>query len=887
MPNILYTIIIYPITQILEFVFVFSQKIFKETGLSIIFISGAISILCLPLYMVAEKWQEVERNIQKQLKPKITKIKAVFKGDERYMILSAYYRQNHYHPIYALRSSFGLLVQIPFFIAAYSYFSQLEALQGASFLFISDLGRPDALLPIMGGINVLPILMTLINCVAGMIYTRGLDIKDKVQIYGMALVFMVLLYNSPSAMVLYWTLNNVFSLLKNGYLKIPFRKKYFFLFGIISILSLILAYYVLFKHHGSLKVRILIAVLSVAIGIFSWIIPFIMRFIKRIKHILWTSRETLLLFVFSLLILWIAAGIFLPSMLICASPQEFSFIDDVKSPLFFIFNTSMQAFGLFIFWPIIIYFLFSEKVKKIFSILAVIISLSALCNIFIFHGNYGLISSDLVFAGDVSHNLWEETINIFVLAVLFMFLFLIYIRGGKKILSFLVITLFIAFIPFSVKNLYYINNEFQKLSKYYVPEHKTEETVSPIFHLSKTGKNVFVIMLDAAISVYIPYIFEESPELYQKYDGFVYYPNTVSFNGWTKGGAPPIFGGYEYTPEGLNNRPDVPLQKKRNEALLLMPKLFSSSGFAVTITDPPYADDNWIPDLRIYDNENNVSSYITDGVYTDLWLKRNNSVLPPHSEVLKRNILWYAIFREMPLVLRQAVYYAGSWCTIFNKYRIRHFLNGYAVLDYLDELTIIEPNKEKSANIIVNNTTHDHYFLQAPSYEPQLTVTNYGKSPFSKDVIYHTNAAAIKRLSDYFDFLRSHEVYDNTRIILVSDHGLLDIQLTKTGLPFNIDKYSSLLLVKDFSSKGTMKTDMTFMTSADVPSLAMEELIESPVNPFTGNLITTTGQKNNPQLILINKVHDKNENEIELNFQDIYYVYDNIFDEKNWNKPEN
>ena len=32
MPNILYTIIIYPITQIIEFTFLFAQKLFKETG---------------------------------------------------------------------------------------------------------------------------------------------------------------------------------------------------------------------------------------------------------------------------------------------------------------------------------------------------------------------------------------------------------------------------------------------------------------------------------------------------------------------------------------------------------------------------------------------------------------------------------------------------------------------------------------------------------------------------------------------------------------------------------------------------------------------------------------------------------------------------------------
>jgi YidC/Oxa1 family membrane protein insertase len=887
MGDILYTIIIYPITQILEFVFVFAQKLFNETGLSVIFISMAVSVLCLPLYMVAEKWQEVERNIQKKLAPKAAKIKAVFSGDERYMILSAYYRQNNYHPIYALRSSFGLLIQVPFFIAAYSYLSQLQTLKGVPFLFVNDLGKPDAILPIAGGINVLPVLMTFINCVAGAIYTRGLGIRDKVQIYGMALVFMVLLYNSPSGLVLYWTLNNLFSLAKNVYLKIFLKNKHFFLFVIISIFALLLSFYTLFIFHGNQTGRVLVASIFICVGILPWIIQLLMHSVIKIKHISWMPKETMFLFIFSLLIMWLLTGVFLPSMLISASPQEFSFIDKIESPLFFIFNSAVQAFGLFLFWPSIIYFLFLEKIRKIFFILTTTVSFSALCNMFIFPGDYGLISSDLVFAGSVSHNSREISINMSVLAVIFIIVFLIYKTGKKKILSFMVVTLFIALIPYSVKNIFFINTEFKKLSQYYAPEHKTEETISPILHLSKTDKNVLVIMLDMAQSVFVPYIFEESPELYQKYEGFIYYPNTVSFNGWTAGGAPPIFGGYEYTPEGLNSRPDISLNKKKNEALLMLPMLFSSSGYSVAITDPPYADNNWIPDLRIYDDEKNVSSYITDGAYTNLWLKRNNIILPPHSEVLKRNILWYAVFREIPLAFRQSVYYTGSWCAPFSEYRMRLFLNGYAVLDFLDELTDFKPQKEKSAVLVVNNTAHESWFLQAPDYKPQLIVTNYGKGYFSKEIRYHANTAAIKRLSDYFDFLRRHDVYDNTRIILVSDHGILDNSyVTKTGLPFHVDQFNPVLLVKDFNSKGAMKTDMTFMTNADVPSLTTKELIENQVNPFTGNAITTD-QKNNPQLILINRVHNRNETEIELNMQNTYYVHDNIFDPKNWEKIEN
>jgi membrane protein insertase Oxa1/YidC/SpoIIIJ len=149
--EILYNIVIYPLVQIIEFVFMFAQKIFKETGVSVIAVSGAVSLLCLPLYNVAEKLQRTEREAEKKLKPKVDKIKAVFSGDEQYMMLSAYYRQNHYHPVYAMRNTFSLLIQIPFFIAAYSYLSHLEALKGARFLFIADLGAPDGLIRIEGG----------------------------------------------------------------------------------------------------------------------------------------------------------------------------------------------------------------------------------------------------------------------------------------------------------------------------------------------------------------------------------------------------------------------------------------------------------------------------------------------------------------------------------------------------------------------------------------------------------------------------------------------------------------------------------------------------------------------------------------------------------------
>jgi hypothetical protein len=102
----------------------------------------------------------------------------------------------------------SLLLQIPFFIAAYKYLDGLEALKGVSFLFINDLSQPDDLL---GSIHLLPILMTVINLITAWFYTRNGNMGERKQMLVVAAIFLVLLFNLPSGLVLYWTMNNVFS----------------------------------------------------------------------------------------------------------------------------------------------------------------------------------------------------------------------------------------------------------------------------------------------------------------------------------------------------------------------------------------------------------------------------------------------------------------------------------------------------------------------------------------------------------------------------------------------------------------------------------------------------------------------------------------------------
>ncbi|MCR5287842.1 MAG: YidC/Oxa1 family membrane protein insertase, partial [Saccharofermentans sp.] len=157
--SVLYTLIITPLELLFEVIFTVANRLIGNAGLSIIFLSLAVNFLVLPLYKRADELQAEERDIQTKMASRLKHIKSTFKGDERFFMVQEYYRINHYKPVYALKSSLSVLLQIPFFIAAYNLLSGMQGLQGMRFGFIPDLGKEDALFMIGNfPVNVLPIL---------------------------------------------------------------------------------------------------------------------------------------------------------------------------------------------------------------------------------------------------------------------------------------------------------------------------------------------------------------------------------------------------------------------------------------------------------------------------------------------------------------------------------------------------------------------------------------------------------------------------------------------------------------------------------------------------------------------------------------------------------
>ena len=92
------------------------------------------------------------------------------------------------------------------------------------------------------------------------------------------------------------------------------------------------------------------------------------------------------------------------------------------------------------------------------------------------------------------------------------------------------------------------------------------------------------------------------------------------------------------------------------------------------------------------------------------------------------------------------------------------------------------------------------------------------------------------------------------------------------------------LLIKDFDARGEIKDDLTFMTNADTPYLAVKDLIEDAVHPFTGKSLKV--ENKNDYTILNNAAAQstriRKEKTFNVKDKEWFTVKDNIYREENW-----
>lgn len=917
--DILYFVLIMPIQLVFETFFMVAYRLIGSPGVAIVVLSLAMNFLVLPLYMRADKMQEHERDMEARLHKGVAHIRKTFSGDEKMMMLQAYYRENGYKPTDVFKGSVSLFLEIPFFIAAYQYLSHLGLLDGVSFWFIHDLGAPDGLLTIGGiTINVLPFVMTIINLATCLLFTKGMPAKTKVQLYVMAALFLVLLYNSPAGLVFYWTLNNVFSLIKTLFYKLKHPKQVLAVVLAVAGVAILVGGHLVLVDISTAK-----KALVIAIGI-ALLIPFAALLVgrwragrkgktanaarKSKRGGLRTIPATKKTYVAATLFLIALFGLLIPSAVISSSPQEFCNLADFVNPIWYVVSSFCLAVGTFGLWMGVFYWLTTPRYRSLFQLVIWVMCGVALIDYLLFGTNLGILTPNLQYQSGLSFNSTELLINIAAIAVVVALFILFFWKFSRQVAAVLGVA-FVALAGMSVYNMVQIQGSIANMQQ----QVDVYQSNQPSLALSKDKPNVVLLMLDRALGEYVPFIMNEDPQLQEQFAGFTYYDNVTSFGGFTNFGAPALYGGYEYTAAEMNKRNDELLVDKHNEALKVMPVLFADSGFDVTVCDPTYAGYQWIPDISIYDDYDDIKSYITVGWFTD------PAVYEQQILDYKRNFFYFGLMKALPLFAQTALYDNGH----YNNYTIeasradyaaqvisddglqsqgqhKGFLDNFNVLRSLDMMTRFTEDDGARGSFVMmsNDSTHEPQLLQEPEYEPAETVDNTAYEVEHHDRFtlsdrqmimengdqyrhYQSNMAAFQKIGKWLDFLRENGVYDNTRIIIASDH----------GRPLNHNPnlhefYYPLLMVKDFGAT-EFTTNSQFMTNADVPTLATEGLIDNPVNPFTGNEINSDEKTAHDQYVFVSNDWDVSGNNGTTYLPGEWLsVHDDVRDPSNWEHVE-
>jgi YidC/Oxa1 family membrane protein insertase len=177
-------------------------------------IVGLVVLLKIAFYWLnATAYRSMAK--MKAINPKIMEMRERLKDKPQQMQqeMMRIYREEKVNP---LGGCLPIVVQMPFFIALYWVLLSTVEMRNASWLYIDDLARPDALfgtLPFLGlALGPLPLLMLASSLLQTWLNPTPPDPVQAKMMWIMPVVFSFMFFAFPAGLVLYWLTNNILSI---------------------------------------------------------------------------------------------------------------------------------------------------------------------------------------------------------------------------------------------------------------------------------------------------------------------------------------------------------------------------------------------------------------------------------------------------------------------------------------------------------------------------------------------------------------------------------------------------------------------------------------------------------------------------------------------------
>ena len=183
-----------------------------EYAMSLVFMTILIKLAFWPL--TAKSTRSMKK--MQALSPELKKLQAKYKDDPMKMNkkVMEFWRENKVSP---MSGCWPMMIQMPIFFGLFYMIRSAIELRGQPFLWACDLSKPDTLMLIAGfPLNPLPLIMGVTMFFQARLTpaTPGMDPAQQTMMKYMPLIFMVFLYNQPAGLTLYWTVQNLLTILQ-------------------------------------------------------------------------------------------------------------------------------------------------------------------------------------------------------------------------------------------------------------------------------------------------------------------------------------------------------------------------------------------------------------------------------------------------------------------------------------------------------------------------------------------------------------------------------------------------------------------------------------------------------------------------------------------------
>ncbi|QOQ95973.1 YidC/Oxa1 family membrane protein insertase [Helicobacter cinaedi] len=940
MLEILYYIFIFPVEQVLEWALFTLFKATKNYGASIILLSLIMQLFMLKLTFYFDKKAASFGALKAQCDSKIKEFKRVFKGAELQSYIRTLYKQKHFHPIFALFGLGGLALQIPFFIAMIHLVENAEYLQSVRFLWIDDLSKPDSIMLFGLSIHILPLLMTAFTLIN--VFYSSKELGARVQGSLIALLFLVLLYSMPSALVLYWTCNMFFSLLK----EIFKHKKHSSLSNhsqdCVSLEAVIttkvtpapkstqnsqsntaitrmresadrvgvecrdsndlnlsqdariaesrMESKITSSKQNSKNTESKTSKSKLQVLFFNIFTPHATIDSKTYK----TYRNISILAILNICFI---ICVFSPYAIYSSDVSQFDISQTYQTlgALFGFFILS--SFGLIYFTS----FFYKTRLLKLGAWGVSVILCIGLVYTFVL--DYNVVTGESYsqldnFVFKNPHNLsapLAKYVDLLV-GILACVMILICLRK-QSLFKNTLICLLIAFGAVSTLNAAHIATQKMDLSYRNIPISQEADShlrdLLPPFHhdltsFSKDKENVLILLFDAFTGSHLQIIFEQFPELKQEFQGFTYYPNTLSLDGDTIRTAHTILTGHNLSAFANRNLSMQTYTDNITDSLLATYQTFRKYGFKVDSFAMPHINSSHTQEnIDIYDGWDNYFAAYSKMMDFDSTLQNLKKHNQPVGEMASMGLFYFA-----PYIFRTRIYKDfefGNYSWIFGKkQQIGSFING---VKHTSALPLIVRNlnvDSTSKTFKYIHTMHTHYPFALnkdcmPEMDTQSQLPQQYRAFFLNIHHYDNEVCAMKETKILLDFLKDNGIYDNTMIVLVSDHSYNDLPTHNMPNQASFgNNPNPLLMIKKLKSNGDLKTDMRLMSNADVYGILCDEVMGGGGGCNVSNILKNYPQER--QIIHTRNIHWTSEAQRadHLMFEKIWLIKDSVLDPKNF-----